>query len=109
MPSTLWRRTRRLVTATLALSIVLLAAGAVYQWLGVHSEAGRYLPPGTLVDIGVRRLHLVCIGEPRPGEPKVIFEASGFGGALSSDEARSEVAARAQVCSMQTRCSRRPP
>src|SRR3982074_1911005 len=99
MSSTLWRRTRRLFVATLALLIVLLAAGAVYQWLRVRAEAGRYPPPGTLVDIGGRRLHLVCIGEPRRGEPTVIFESSGFGGALSSEQARREVAARTRVCS----------
>jgi pimeloyl-ACP methyl ester carboxylesterase len=94
-----WRRTRLLLVAALALLIVPLTAGAIYQWLGVRAEAGRYPPPGTLVDIGGRRLHLVCIGEPRPGEPTVIFEPSGFGGALSFEKARAEVRARTRVCS----------
>ena len=44
-------------------------------------------------------MHLVCIGELRPGEPTVIFESSGFGGALSSEKAREETAARTRVCS----------
>lgn len=99
MSSQLWRRTRQLGVAALALLIVLLTAGAIYQWLGVRAEAGRYPPPGSLVDIGGRRLHLVCIGERRRGEATVIFEPSGFGGALSSEQARAEIAARVRVCS----------
>jgi pimeloyl-ACP methyl ester carboxylesterase len=67
--------------------------------LSVRAEANRYPPPGTLVDIGGRRLHVVCIGERRSGEPTVIFESSGFGGALSSKKTREEVAARTRVCS----------
>jgi pimeloyl-ACP methyl ester carboxylesterase len=93
------RTVRRLVVRTAVLAIALSAAGAVYQWLSVHAEANRYPPPGTLVDIGGRRLHMVCIGELRPGEPAVIFESSGFGGALSSKKTREEVAARTRVCS----------
>jgi pimeloyl-ACP methyl ester carboxylesterase len=96
---TVWRRSRRLLVAALALVILLLTAGTVYQSLSVRAEAGRYPPPGTLVDIGGRRLHLVCVGEPRSGAPTVIFEPGGFGGALSSRQARAEVAVRARVCS----------
>ena len=99
MSSRLWRSACRLLGRVFVLLIVLFIAGAVYQWLNVRAEAGRYPPPGTLVDIGGRRLHLVCIGELRPGEPTVIFESSGFGGALSSEKARKEVAARTRVCS----------
>jgi hypothetical protein len=82
MSSRLWRSACRLLGRVFVLLIVLSIAGAVYQWLNVRAEAGRYPPPGTLVDIGGRRLHLICIGELRPGEPTVIFESSGFGGAL---------------------------
>ena len=99
MSSRLWRRARRLLVGALALLIALLTVGAVYQWRAERVESGRFPPPGTLVDIGGRRLHLVCIGEARAGEPTVIFESSGFGGALSSKTAREEVAARTRVCS----------
>jgi pimeloyl-ACP methyl ester carboxylesterase len=95
----LWRRAGRLLRRVLILFIVLFIAGAVYQWWNVRGEASRYPAPGTLVDIGGRRLHLVCIGEVRPGEPVVIFESSGFGGAISSKKAREEIAARTRVCS----------
>ena len=93
------RRARRLLLGAVALATVLLAAGAVYQGLSVRAESGRYPPPGMLVEIGGRRLHLICIGERRSGAPAVIFEPGGFGGALSFEKARAEIAARAQVCS----------
>jgi len=59
-------------------------------------DGRRFPPPGSLVDVGGRRLHLVCI---RRGEPTVIFEASGFSNSLSSEVARSEVAKHVRVCS----------
>jgi pimeloyl-ACP methyl ester carboxylesterase len=49
-----------------------------------------------LVDVGGRRLHIVCIGD---GAPAVIFEASGFGNSLSFSAARAEVSAHTRVCS----------
>ncbi len=50
-----------------------------------------------LVDVGGRRLHLVCIGA---GEPTVFFEASAFGvSSLSSATVREQVAAHTRVCS----------
>jgi pimeloyl-ACP methyl ester carboxylesterase len=79
------------VAATLA-----LCGGALYQSLSVRREALRFPPPGRLVDVGGRRLHLICLGQ---GEPTVVFEASGFGSALSSESARVEVSARTRVCS----------
>jgi pimeloyl-ACP methyl ester carboxylesterase len=95
----MWRGVRRLVLAFLVVTAVLLAAGAFYQWLSVRAEASRYPPPGALVDIGGRRLHLVCVGESAPGQPTVIFEPGGFSGARSFEKARLEIATQARVCS----------
>jgi pimeloyl-ACP methyl ester carboxylesterase len=80
----------------LAVIAALVAAGAVYQAASVERESAEFPPPGMLVDIGGRKLHIVCIGE---GAPTVIFEASGFGNSLSFAAARTEVAAQTQVCS----------
>jgi pimeloyl-ACP methyl ester carboxylesterase len=80
------------MTVLVALPII----GAVYQTLSVRHFASRFPPPGRLIDVGGRRLHLVCVGQ---GEPAVIFESSGFGNSLSSEMARAEVAARTRVCS----------
>ena len=90
------RRARRLSLSILAVLLVLAAAGALYQTVSVRRESGRFPPPGRLVDVGGRRLHLICIGE---GRPTVIFESSGLGGALSSPAARTEIGAQTRVCS----------
>ena len=55
-----------------------------------------YEAPGRMVDIGGRRLHLLCIGT---GQPTVIFEAASFQTALSSSQARERIASRTTVCS----------
>lgn len=91
-----WHRTRRVFLIGVGALLALSAAGLLYQSVSVRREAGRFPPPGQLVDVGGRRLHLLCIGE---GRPTVIFESSGFGNSLSSSKARAEVAARTRVCS----------
>ena len=77
---------------------VLLAAvaGALYERHAVRRDAARFPPPGQLVDVGGRRLHLLCIGS---GSPVVLFEQAGFANSASFATARTAVAARTRVCS----------
>lgn len=82
-----------LITAVIGLPA---GGGSVYQSAAVRREAERFPPPGQLVEIGGRRLHVICIGE---GSPVVLFEASGFGSALSAGTVRAEIAKRTRVCS----------
>jgi pimeloyl-ACP methyl ester carboxylesterase len=91
-----WHRTRRFSLIAAGVLVALAAAGAFYQSVSVRREAGRFPPPGQLVDIGGRRLHLLCIGE---GQPTVIVESSGFSTSLSSSVARTKIGAHARVCS----------
>jgi pimeloyl-ACP methyl ester carboxylesterase len=50
-----------------------IAAGLVYQWLGMRGDARRWPPPGSMVDIGDgRRMHVQVVGS---GSPAVVFEA----------------------------------
>ena len=50
-----------------------IAAGVVYQWLGLRRDARLFPPPGRMVDAGDgRRLHLYSLGA---GAPAVVFEA----------------------------------
>ena len=79
----------------LSLAIVVLAiGGAIYQSVSVRREAARFPPPGQLIDIGGRRLHLICLGD---GRPVVIFEPSGFSNALSAGAARAEIGSNTRV------------
>jgi len=92
---------RALLLSCLGLVIALPVAGLIYEAYADARAAREFPPPGTLVDVGGgRRLHLLCIGT---GEPTVIFEASGWGSALSSSAARERIATRTTVCSYDRR------
>jgi protein-S-isoprenylcysteine O-methyltransferase Ste14/pimeloyl-ACP methyl ester carboxylesterase len=79
-----------------ALLVALPITGLIYEAFADARGASEFPPPGQLVDIGGRRLHLICIGD---GAPTVFFEASGWGTALSAAAARERLAARTTVCS----------
>jgi pimeloyl-ACP methyl ester carboxylesterase len=71
-------------------------AGVAYQTIATMRDTVRFPPPGVLVDLGPRRLHLLCIGA---GAPTVLFENSGFGNSASMSAVREELAMRTRVCS----------
>jgi len=90
------RRVRRILAIAAIGLIVLVCAGALYQAIAVRRERAQFPPPGQFVDVGGRRLHVICAGA---GSPAVIFEPSMFGGSTSSRVAREALAARTRVCS----------
>jgi pimeloyl-ACP methyl ester carboxylesterase len=93
---------RRVLLIALGTVVTLPLAGALYQTLSVRRESSQFPPPGRLVNVAgpreraERRLHLICLGQ---GEPTVIFEHGGLGGALSSRVAREAISAQTRVCS----------
>jgi protein-S-isoprenylcysteine O-methyltransferase Ste14/pimeloyl-ACP methyl ester carboxylesterase len=89
-----------LVASWLALSAALPIGGLLYEAVAEARAARQFAPPGVLVDVGGRRLHVLCVGE---GTPTVIFEASGWGNALSSPAVRERLARRTTVCSYDRR------
>ena len=91
-----WRRFLRfhviLLAILIALSLTVLIAGAIAKRL----RAGKYPPPGKMVDVGGRRLHLNCAGA---GSPVVILEAGMNEFSLSWAAVQPEVAKFTRVCS----------
>ncbi len=75
---------------------VIIAVLAVTELSGEVQQPQRYEPPGRLIDIGGRKLHLHCAGT---GSPTVILVAGG--GAFSIDWAlvQPKVAENTRVCS----------
>jgi len=68
-------------------------------WYDAHARArdwSAFPPAGRLVDIGRRRVHVLCAGT---GAPTVVFESSGFGNSISSPEARTALSELTKVCS----------
>ena len=87
---------RRFLLIAAGMLVLLPLLGASYQLWCVHREATQFPAPGRLVDIGGRRLHLICIGK---GDPTVVFEGGVFQGSVSEEAARTEVSSQTQVCS----------
>lgn len=82
--------------AGIAVAFMLLAAGgALYQQAWIARDAHRFAAPGRLVDIGGRRLHLLCLGA---GSPTVMFETSGLGTVLQYQAVMRELADQQRVC-----------
>ena len=99
VPRWLFPSRKALLLSWLGAIVLILLAGLTYEAYA-DAEAAREFPtPGMMVDIGGRRLHLVCIGRDDSMEPTVLFEASGWGNALSASKARERLATRTRVCS----------
>jgi pimeloyl-ACP methyl ester carboxylesterase len=94
--SILIARRRAIILILIGLSIALPLIGCVYERRVAAGDARRFPPPGSLIDVGGRRLHLLCLGS---GRPTIIVEASGFSNSVGSTVVRTELAKRTRVCS----------
>jgi pimeloyl-ACP methyl ester carboxylesterase len=77
-----------MIVLTAIIGAVLLA-GVAYQLAGLRVDARRYPPPGTMVDVGGRDLHIVCRGS---GSPVVLFESGIAASSLSWTRVLDDVA-----------------
>jgi pimeloyl-ACP methyl ester carboxylesterase len=92
----MWRWTRRALIRLAGFLVVVVAAGATYEWIASRRDLSATPPPGRLIDVGGHRLHIWCSGT---GTPAVILE-SGLGGpAVSWGFVQPEVARFTRVCS----------
>ena len=80
---------------TLLAILAVFAAGAVYQVFGARASARRYPPPGTMIDAGAYRLHVVCSGE---GAPAVVFESGIAASSLSWSRVLPDVSVFTRAC-----------
>lgn len=68
------RRSKRMLLWSAAALVVLAMAGRIYQAVATVIDRRKYPPPGQMIDVGGRRLHLQVSGE-NSGGPTVILEA----------------------------------
>jgi pimeloyl-ACP methyl ester carboxylesterase len=87
--------TGRVLGGLLALIVVALLCGALYQTFASASDRRKYLPPGKLVDVGGHRLHIYCLGA---GSPTVVLEAGLPENSLHWRPVHAELAAFTRVC-----------
>ena len=96
MPRSVVRRLLRLAAGLVALVLVALLGGAAYEQLARSRMAHRHPPPGKLVTVGDRALHLDCRGT---GSPTVLFEAGlDANGSLAWAAVHDSVAATTRAC-----------
>jgi pimeloyl-ACP methyl ester carboxylesterase len=80
----------------IALLVVLLPlSGFFYQAAGTARDQSEFPPPGRLVDIGGRRLHLVEAGQ---GSPTVIFESGIAASSLNWTSILAQTARFTRAC-----------
>ena len=90
------RWTKRILLGLLALLVLLVAVGSIYEALGRKNAREKYPPPGKLVDIGGRKMHIDCRGT---GSPTVILESGlGTGGTLDWTLVHDEIASFTRTC-----------
>jgi pimeloyl-ACP methyl ester carboxylesterase len=78
-----------------AIGVLLLACGLIYQAIGTAADQRRYPPPGRMIDIGGRSLHLIDKGA---SDPAVIFESGISATCLNWTQVRSRVEGFACAC-----------
>ena len=74
---------------------ILVAAGALYQLIGVRADARAYGAPGRMIDVDGQRLHVVCAGT---GDPLVLFESGIAASSVSWTSVLRDVAAFTRAC-----------
>jgi protein-S-isoprenylcysteine O-methyltransferase Ste14/pimeloyl-ACP methyl ester carboxylesterase len=99
VPRWMFRSRRAVVFAWAALVVLIALAGLTYEAYADAEAAREFPPPGTMVDVGGRRMHLVCIGRDDSMDPTVMFLSSGWGNSMSASKARERLATRTRVCS----------
>jgi len=85
---------RRIALGLGAFFILLIVAGWTYEHASERADQ-RFKPPGRLVDIGGRKMHLNCIGA---GEPTVVLEPGAGEFALLVTSLHRRIAAFTRVC-----------
>lgn len=80
------------LTAAMLLGVATMVAVHAYG----SEQTAKYEPPGRLIDVGGRRLHLYCAGQ---GSPTVILEAGAGSFSIDWSLVQPDIAKTVRVCS----------
>lgn len=84
----------KIVAWFIAVIIALSVIGFAYQ--GIAVKLDDRIPPGELVTVSGRTMHLLCLG--KQSGPTIILEAGGSNSSITSRRIQSEIAEFARVC-----------
>ncbi len=87
---------KKIALGLLALLLLVLGVGAVWEQLAQRAAARRFPPPGKLVDIGGRKIQLDCRGSGSP--TVVLIHGLDGGGALSWSAVHDSIARTTRTC-----------
>jgi pimeloyl-ACP methyl ester carboxylesterase len=86
----------RLAVAIVGLVVVVVLAGSIWEAVSWRRTLSRYPPPGEMVDVGGRKIHLDCRGT---GSPTVVLESGlDVGGSISWTLVHDEIARETRAC-----------
>ncbi len=91
----LWKWIRRLALGLLGVVLLVVLAGASYQFVATRNLERKHPAPGRLIDVGGHRLHLHSQGS---GSPTVIIDAGLSGASYDWETVATGVAQFTQVC-----------
>ena len=77
--------------------VALMVAGVAFQQISAAKDRAAFPPPGDLVDIGGRKLHIWCMGEEN-GNPTVILEGGFTFIASGWERVMKPLAEKTRVC-----------
>lgn len=86
--------TAKVVAWSTAIVALAAALGFVYQRTAQRSD--KRLPPGKLVSVSGREMHLLCMGDH--DGPTVVLEAGGSNSSITSRSLQTAIAKFARVC-----------
>jgi pimeloyl-ACP methyl ester carboxylesterase len=92
----LLHRLRGIAFAIAAFVLLVMVAGATYQFLTARADARRFPQEGKSVDVGGYKLNINCIGQ---GSPTVVLEAGLTVPAISWRSVQGGIARFTRVCS----------
>lgn len=77
--------------------IALLVVGLVYEQTATRLAARKFPAPGNLIDVGGRRIHILCKGS---SSPTVLMIPSGLGNVLQYQHAQNQLANSFRTCAI---------
>lgn len=91
---------KRIGLGVLALLVGATVFGTAYEFYARSQAHEKYPPPGQMVDIGGRKMHLDCRGQGSPGSPTVVLESGlDTNGSLAWDKVQDDLARLTRTCS----------